>query len=334
MILDFRFLKNKSTLVILCILMVVPFLLQAQLLGNDLALNVEPQSVGAFEDVEIIATSFSLDLNRSTLSWYVNGELRAQGIGKNSFNFTTESLGTNFEVSVSIVSPYGEEISQSIDIKPAEIDLLWQAHTYTPPLYKGKARPTAESLLKIVAIPNFVNEKGGRLEPGSLVYVWEQDGVVLGRLSGLGRDSVVVRAPLTSRTGTSISVTVTSFEKDISMQKSISLRTEEASVGFYEKHPLEGILYARSLGDNFVLSEKEVTLRAEPFGFSLDDIQDGELKYSWKANRENVSSSPENVQEIVLRQESEDGGAADISLSIENLGKLLQLAQNTIRVQF
>ena len=56
-----------------------------------------------------------------------------------TFTFTAGSLGKTQKVTVNGVENDGTSITQSISVMPASIDLIWQAHSYTPPFYKGKA---------------------------------------------------------------------------------------------------------------------------------------------------------------------------------------------------
>jgi len=312
----------------------LPFLAHGQILGDDLVVEANPVLPRAYESIDFTLSSFSFDLSRSQISWRVGGELKQEGVGKINFTTTTGALGSSLIIDVVVRQPNGGKVSRQVVLRPAEVDILWQAHTYTPPLYKGKALASPKSLLKITALPHLITSKGVPLSPSNLIYTWEQDGVVLGSLSGFGKDSIVVQGGRLSRTKTAITVSVSSFDETLKAKDSVSIRAYDPFILFYEKHPLEGIKYERSLEDTFSLGEKEVTFRAEPYFFSLDDIVDGELDYQWKVGGKKVNPTSKDKRELTLRREGEGEGVAQVELKIENFNRLLQLAENSLRVLF
>ena len=48
-----------------------------------------------------------------------------------------------------------------------------QARRYTPPFYKGKKIFTSESVIKFIAIPNFVTSNNKKIPASDLVYTWK-----------------------------------------------------------------------------------------------------------------------------------------------------------------
>jgi len=249
------------------------------------------------------------------------------------FEFTTNNLGDVSKIDIIIKSSTGERISRTITVLPTEVDIISVAHAYTPSFFKGRALVASKGLLKFIAIPHLVTNKGVRLNPENLIYTWEQDGIVLGNLSGYGKNSIVLRAKTVARGRTSVSVTVSSFNQNITAQKTVSVRTVEPQILFYEKHPLEGIKYERAI-NTFSLSKEEITFRAEPYFFSLDDIQNDKLDYQWTLNKEKVAQVGKNKKEITLRQDSGASGNATIEFKIENLSRLLQLARGKLLINF
>lgn len=330
--------KKNHFLHILCkfiflIFITVPFVSQAQSFAGDLSIEMTPQLPGAHEEVRLQLTSFSIDLNRSEISWYLNDVLYKQKTGEKTFEFTTDSLGDASKIDIIIESSTGEKISRTITVLPTEVDILSVAHTYTPPFFKGKALVASKGLLKFIAIPHIIVDEGKRLNPENLIYTWEQDGVVLGNLSGYGKNSIVLRGKTVARGRTSVSVTVSSFNQNVTAKKTISVRTVGPQILFYEKHPLEGIKYEKAI-NIFSLSKEEVSFRAEPYFFSLDDIQNDELTYQWFLNKKKVEQAGKNKKEITLRQDSGVSGSATIEFKIENLSKLLQLAREKLIINF
>jgi len=56
--------------------------------------------------------------------------------------------------SISIILDSTHRIDKEIVIEPAQLDILWEStDSYVPPFYEGKALPSIESTIKVVALP-------------------------------------------------------------------------------------------------------------------------------------------------------------------------------------
>jgi len=81
-----------------------------------------------------------------------------------------------------------------------------------------------------------------------------------------------------------------------------------------------------------------LTLRGEPYFFSLDDIARDLLRYRWQINNRDTSI-PLNEQknEMTFRREGERSGTAQVSLRVlnDNLPfRVLQVALETLNLNF
>src|SRR5688572_16598777 len=81
------------------------------------------------------------------------------------------------------------------NLKAQEVDLLWQAETYTLPFYKGKALWSKESRVKLLAIPR----GPGVGNPLNLTYKWTKNGTVLGNINGVGKNTIAFTDSIISR---------------------------------------------------------------------------------------------------------------------------------------
>ncbi|MEK7499594.1 MAG: hypothetical protein AAB649_03235, partial [Patescibacteria group bacterium] len=87
-------------------------------------------------------------------------------------------------------------------------------------------------------------------------------------------------------------------------------------VALYKKDPLYGVLFNKSLLGEIIASEQEISIRAVPFFFGVDDANSASLKYEWNLNGEAVNSSR---NEVTLRKPSgSNEGQAILSLQISN----------------
>ena len=112
-----------------------------------------PSNPAPYEETSITLKSYADNLDSVLISWSVNGKTTASGIGKKSFSITAPAAGAETNVVATISLP-DAPIETKITIKHSVMILLWQAtDSYVPPFYRGKELPTAESEVKVVAMP-------------------------------------------------------------------------------------------------------------------------------------------------------------------------------------
>lgn len=297
----------------------VRYPVHAQSIGFTTSIEIEPLLPGPYEDISLRVTSTQTDLNRAVISWYLNGELRISDIGKTSVRLRTGPVGNNQRIRVVIDKAEGGQITRSITVRPTAVDIIWKAHAYTPPFYKGKALSPSAGLVVLTAMPELKDQRGNKLDPRELVYTWSERGVVLGNASGFGKQSIVLSNGTVAQRPLVVKVLVSSFDNTIQAQATTRVPVQGTAIVFYEKHPLEGIRYGSAIVDTFDLLEDEITVRAEPFYFSLDDIASGLIRYRWKINGGDISVPlKEQGTEMVFRKEGIRSGLTRISFKAEN----------------
>lgn len=334
-------LKEKKINISMCLLGVyflflVPFFIYAQIpgIGDVISFSVSPGSPKANQTVTVEIKSFSIDLDRaSRITWLLNGEIIAQKAGLKTVQFKTGSLGSSSKVDVVIDSVESGKIRESITIKPTEVNLLWEADSFVPPFYKGKALPASDTGITIVAIPEFVTSSGNKLKAENLIFMWEKDGKALGSLSGRGKDTLKTVGPKISRTSR-IAVEVSSVEGSLDGKGVVFVSAVSPKIVFYENHNIFGIRYERAIGSETTLFNEEIKITAQPYFFSSNNRVVPSSNYEWRVDASLVESAPGDKSSIVLRQVGEGEGIANISLSIENTDKILQFAKKSFSMLF
>jgi len=329
----------KFVLAVGCLLFIVSLTTTAtaQIDTSSISAKLLPENPGPFDKVSIELISYNVDLGRADISWYVNGKLVLSGIGKTYYSFITGDVGSMSNINISIRSSSISTINKSVVIIPAEIDMLWEAtDSYTPPFYKGKALASSESYIKITAVPNVFDINGNKIDPDNMIYSWKRDykfEKLFNSQSGYGKKSVVFRRKLVGD-NKMISVDASSFNGKITANSKVILGRFTPKIIFYQKHPLEGILYNNALADGFAMDEREATIVAEPYFFSSKNKDVSLLSYIWKLNNKEVDDTEsEYKNEIVLRADDR-GGMSKISLNIKNVSKILQFVSNSFNVSF
>lgn len=328
--------STKVLFLILALFLVGGGALNAQISGKASSVSMEavPQTPGPFERVLVRLSSFSIDLNRSNISWFINGKLIKKGIGEKTFSFTTGGVGETSKISASVSSGILGSVAQTISFTPSEVDLLWEAiGVYTPPFYKGKALPTPQSLIKVIAFPHLKISGGNEIKNNSLVYKWKKNSKYkdFNNQSGYGRNSVVFRRALLRQTEI-VEVEVSSKSGGLNGYARLFLGQYSPDIIFYEQNPVEGVLYEKALGNEFDMKNSETTIVAEPYFFSTSSREGDSLLFEWRLNNKTFNS--ESSKGIITFRTDGESGMSKLSLSVRNLVRFLQFTNKTLNINF
>jgi len=298
--------------------------------ANDVSLSTSPALPGPFEETTISLESFVVNLDTSGITWIVDGREIVTGVGQKSITVTTRDLGDPLLVEVRIRWNQIDTLIKRVRIQPAYVDLLWEAvNSYTPPFYRGKALPTSESFLRVVALPS------GVITNDQYVYIWEHNGNVQQDQSGFRKNSFIIRNNFFDKRF-QVGVNVTGRLAPFRAQASLVLPRYEPEIRFAVES-LTGEPVAQE-NNSFVISGSFNRLVAHPYYFSAADMQGFDnLEFNWSINGEryipdNIIELPDN--EIVLTPPQDISGLSTVSISIANTNEILQQATAQTRIRF
>ncbi len=297
---------------------------------TELSVILLPKNPTSFANTTIRLENFAINLDAADIEWFVNGKSVTRGIGKKEFTVRTGAVGIATTVRVLVRAQEGGTIEKIITLNPSDIDLLWQADTYTPVFYKGKALSASESLVTILANPT-IKSRGVSLSPKNLLYRWKVDEKAILTQSGFGKNTLVFQKELL-REESIVEVEISTSDGAISTQKSLVLRDFNPEIHFYDEDPLQGTNYSRSLENNVQLTSSEGTVRAEPYFISGKSYNDKSFERIWKINNRPVLTDSKRPLLLTVRNERNTNGTAQISLSLAHTTKLLQNAQKSFSV--
>lgn len=298
---------------------------------EQISVTILPSVPKPNEVVTISIETYSFDLNKSEISWYINDVLTESGTGLKSFTLQAPESGERMIVRATINKELGGTISKSFTIAPADVDLVWQADTYSPPFYKGKSLFTRQSTITLNAIPNFVNLNTGQTIPSSsLVYEWKYNGDVLPNSSGQGRDRLEITGDIIARP-ISITVTVSAIGSDLQARTSLTINTFDPEIVLYENNPIYGVMFEKALSGSFMINRNEMEISAVPYSFSAENRDDDTLTYKWLLNGQTIQTYG-NRKDLVFRKTTESTGKANISITTNNEDKFLQTANTSFSV--
>lgn len=323
--------SKKNSLIIILSLLILPLGLSAfqeTSMNNNLVAEVSPTSPAAGEKVNISLSSYGFKINTSVINWYVNNELQSRGIGTNKFSFNLGPVGVQTKISVYVQAQGGQKASKTFIFDPTELELFWETKTSKPGPYKGKALPSAGAKIKVVALPYIVNRSGQKIDPAKLSYTWKKDGAILADLSGVGK-SVISLETDRGASQVKLEVEAKSVADKITASQNIVINLISPEVLFYEKKPLEGVIYGKIIPKEYSLFEEEVTVKAEAYFLPLGNKDD--WNYSWQIDRANAQGRPDDPKAITLRRSQEVSGSNLINFLAQSL---ISSANNSFIIKY
>jgi len=303
--------------------------------SQSVEVKVTPEYPGPNEDVTIDIVSYQTDLQRAKITWESGGKVLSSGFGVVKQSIRTKNVGEKISLAITIRTYEGLYITKSVSVLPLDLEMQWEASTYTPPFYRGKALPSPRSEIKVVALPNFTDANKKRVSDKDLVYVWRaQNGTILNQ--GYGKNFAYTLAPDGVGFERPVDVEVSSLNNALRAKKRFFITSFSPMIQLYEDNPLLGIVYDQTLKQEVVLLNDEIAVRGEPFFFSRAQKDTGKLTYQWAQNGKRVGNETESG--IIFRQEVDQESEADnssrIDLSIKNLENVFEGAARSFVVRF
>lgn len=303
---------------------------EAQFTGELFSVSLTPEHPKPGQTVTIEIESYSINLNSSAISWLVDGAVAKQGVGQKTFDVIAGKAGRSTNVRIVVNGNTGAYGEKTVVIRPADVDIVWEAASYTPPFYKGKAMHSFQSDVTFIAMPNLISGDGVRLSAKNVVYTWKRDGQVLGDSSGFGKQTLTLVANAIIKP-MNVEVEVASQDGTVRAKNGVQVFPRSPELLLYEDQPLLGIRFERALEGTYALSGDEVKVAAFPFFTSSDERNSSSLNFRWSMNNRELTSSDSF---ITLRSERGQTGTAAITLTASHFKKFLQSATKSFTVQF
>ena len=292
-------------------------------LGGGFEVSIYPETPAPFENVTITLDSFIFDIDQASITWLVDGKEELRGVGERVLKLKAKDSGESTAVDI-IVSSRGAATAKRVIIIPAGVDLLFEViDSYTPPFYRGKALPSTESEIKVVAIPN-VLIAGRKTTPNQLSYEWSRGGNVEQSGFGFKKSFFVFKNSMLNKKE-NVAVAIRGQAGELG-QGGTSLTMMEPKIIFYEDME-EGVVYQKALND--LSLNREVSLVAEPYFFSPKNISSSDLEFNWRVNNNPVTTPTKQKLNI---QPATTGGIARVGLTINSLEKILLSASKSLSI--
>ncbi|MDO8518184.1 MAG: hypothetical protein Q7S26_02760 [bacterium] len=294
---------------------------------------IAPEAPEPGQQVTIVAQGVGGFLGGANITWTQNGKVALSGIGETNFSFITGSLGSKTSVGVRIVSPSQGTITHDFIFLPSLVNLIWEADTTAPPLYRGKSLYSAGSNVKVVSFPAVI-VNGARIATNSLSMQWSLNDVPMPNQSGLGRNIFSFAGDQLQPQET-VAVDMYYGANKVGHGE-ITISAVQPLVLLYYKDPLRGVLYDSALPSAISLSAKELTIQAAPYFFANSSLKSGALVYSWTLNGEDACGPDSAKGILTLRQTGVGQGAAAVGVTLQNndSDKFVQAASAALQLIF
>jgi hypothetical protein len=326
----FKFLLLYLTIFVVILGIALPFKARAAS-SSSILVNMVPENPAPNEKVNITLNSYAANLDSVLISWFVNGKNTSSGIGKKSFSLNAPSAGGETKITATISLPDGA-IDTNIIIRPSAMTLLWQAQdSYVPPFYKGKAMPSAESSVKIVAMPE-IKSGSSLVDPRNMTYSWKKDYTNNVDGSGYGKNAFTFINDYLDDSN-NVSVVASTTDQKYSSQANINVPTFQPKILFYKNDLNMGTLWEQALLDGHRIYGDEI-IEASPYFISPGDIRIPLLNWTWSINDFQIDTTGNRKNLLPVKVQSGLSGTSIINLSIENIYKITGAISEEINVEF
>lgn len=298
-------------------------------LEEQIDIAIEPKFPKPGETVKLTLEAFGIDLNTSSISWSINGKSSLSGKGQKSVSFVAGKSGQATNVEVKIAPTNSKGITRAFTVSPQTVDIIWEARTYTPPFYRGKALYSPQENVKFVAMPYAV---GRTANPDVVAYKWSQDYEVQGSKSGVGAQSFAYKGGILMLP---VNILVSATDQNGNVAENyLALAPFSPQIGLYEESPLYGILWNNELSGGFNFGDKEErTVAAYPYHFGASGKASANLSYSWAINGYEISV-PTSQGSMTFRNTKGEEGKSIIGVAIKNNGNFLESAESGTTINF
>lgn len=291
---------------------------------------LSPQYPAPFELVTATVHIPNEELSSADIAWILDGTPADEGPGHSSYTFRVGDVGQTQTLSVIVRTPNGTPEATQARINPARISIAWEAQTYTPPLYKGRALYTAGSFIRVEA-QVFFKDSTGIVPQEQLVYSWRRNGSALVSANGLGKNIAYIEGPKFYGDDI-ITVQVSTINGSVVGTGAVSIETTDARAVLYTWSPVTGVQYNRAISTTEGAVGTATTVVAEPYFMSALSAESPLLIYKWLVNGRTIKTNTDTPN--ILSLSSEDAVSATVALSITHQTALLQEAKKRWQLQF
>jgi hypothetical protein len=298
----------RSTLVLIALLFALPT--SAQTVEPTLLLSASPLYPKPGETVFVSVESANTDLRDHIVTWKSGGTVLDEGEGLTTIKVSAPASGETLRISVTLS---GSAETGSVIVAPASVDLMWEADSYAPGLYRGRKLASPGSTITLQALPHLF-KGGSEIAANQLTYTWRKNGGIISSASGKGKSSLSFVFDTFSESET-ITVNVANADKTVVAEGKAEIVPVEPTVQLYFEHPLYGTLYHDAIEESVAIGDLEMSFAAISYHVHASGPTDPKFSYVWRVNTQDVEENAERPNVLTINA-GPTGAQALIELSL------------------
>lgn len=317
------------TLIALLFLLSSPLTVAAQLgaasdyFGANLSFEIQPRHPQPGEPVTLSLNDYSGGYYGAQLEWYQDNSLIPNSTNQRTITITAPAAGEKSTIALTLKKSDGGSETLKTVLAPLYTDIIVEPQTHVPSFYRGRALPSAGSMVSLTALIG-----DGTMMSTNLIYTWRVNGEVLEGGPLRGGNKVSFKTPQDREIIIALDVTTPAGESLTS--RSIFIPSVRPELHFYEVNTLYGI-ESKTLAQPFSMIGNTMTVQAEPYyldssTFNFPSISD------WKINGGRITNGSNNPYELTLEKTGYTGKAT-IEFHVRNTASLLQGAQGEFKLE-
>ncbi len=273
------------------------------------------------------------NVNNSNYTWFLNSvrQKEASGFNKNIFTFQVNDLGAVYKVGVSILTPNGDNLSDSIYLTVSDFDLTWSASSQVPASYKSKLLPTQNSTIDVSALP-FIYQPGTKtlINNNSLIFNWTVDDKFLTDKSGINKSDLLLMVRDFAGVNKSVRLEIKTPDNTVSISKDVAIPVARPQTLIYFADPKTNLPYGVAL-KNLIIKSTDLNFIAQNYFFNAPSK---DLKWQWFINNKEVTSEGEKPWLASLNLSSiSQLFSAQVQVLVKNPANDLETTQSIINLE-
>jgi len=197
---------------------------------------------------------------------------------------------------------------QNAQASQFDADLLWQTNTYVPADYQGRALPTRDSQILVIAMPIGYNAN-------SLYYNWYLDGDAMAHVSGKGKNEFTIYVNKWPNYNYRVEVQI-SNNQQILIHKSINIQVQEP------------LIILPGCENDIITASPGKILNFTPVPYFFTSNQ---LAYNWYYN--NQSKGNEKNLQLNVGFDEPIGSSNKLELIVNNPHNILEKIFKNIKIK-
>lgn len=278
------------------------FVTHAQFSGatqGSVELLTNPLFPKPYSVTEVTLNDAGVDTLGSEIRWYVNNVEFPEYKNERVAQVRVGALGKETIVKV-VLTKKNSFSSQSsvLTIIPRSLDVIIESESYVPLFYAGKALPSSDTRLRIVAI---LNDAPG-LNTRGYSYKWTLNDEVL--LGGAVRDKNTLDIDMPHYDGNEFTVEVFDTRGVRIASESFIISGYDPELHFYENSVLRGLIQKTLTSPHYLIGD-ETTIFGEPY--FINAATKDTISFEWELGNILVPQSVSNKNSITVAKEGGEG---------------------------